>query len=58
MAKKVISPTDKYVGNRVRTRRLALEMSQTILATAIGVAFQQLQKYANGRNRISASRLS
>ena len=58
MAKKVIDPTDKYVGNRVRTRRLALGLSQTKLADAVGVTFQQVQKYEKGRNRISASRLS
>ena len=58
MPKKVISQTDKYVGDRARTRRLALGMSQTILANAIGVTFQQVQKYEKGTNRISSSRLS
>ena len=58
MVKKVISPIDRYVGDRVRTRRLKLGMSQTKLADAIGVTFQQVQKYENGKNRISSSRLS
>ena len=38
-------------------RRLMLEMSQTDLATALGITFQQIQKYEKGTNRISASRL-
>lgn len=50
-------PTDQYVGNRVRMRRLMLGLSQTELATAVGVTFQQVQKYEKGKNRISASRL-
>jgi len=54
---KRINPIDKYVGNRVRMRRLMLNMSQTELAAALGLAFQQVQKYENGTNRISASRL-
>ncbi len=46
-----------YVGNRVRMRRLMLDLSQTRLADALGVTFQQVQKYEKGVNRISASRL-
>ena len=38
-------------------RRLALDMSQTNLADAVGLTFQQIQKYENGKNRVSASRL-
>ena len=49
--------TDKHVGSRVRMRRLMLDLNQTQLAEAIGVTFQQVQKYENGKNRISASRL-
>jgi transcriptional regulator with XRE-family HTH domain len=49
--------TDQYVGARVRMRRLQLGMSQTKLAEALGVTFQQVQKYEKGANRISASRL-
>ena len=48
---------DKHVGNRVRMRRLMLDMSQTTLGNAVGVSFQQVQKYEKGANRVSASRL-
>ena len=48
---------DKHVGNRVRMRRLMLGMSQEKLAGGLGVTFQQVQKYENGKNRIGASRL-
>jgi DNA-binding XRE family transcriptional regulator len=57
MPKNGIHPTDKHVGKRVRMRRLMLDMSQTNVADALGLTFQQLQKYENGTNRISASRL-
>jgi transcriptional regulator with XRE-family HTH domain len=50
-------PVDKHVGSRVRMRRLMLDMSQTTLGEAVGVSFQQVQKYENGVNRIGASRL-
>lgn len=49
---------DKLVGQRVRARRIELEMSQPALAEHAGVTFQQLQKYENGKNRISAGRLN
>ena len=49
--------TDKRVGSRVRMRRLMLDMSQTDLANAVSVTFQQIQKYEKGTNRVSASRL-
>lgn len=49
---------DKLVGQRVRARRTALRMSQTELGEAVGVSFQQIQKYEKGVNRIGASRLS
>jgi transcriptional regulator with XRE-family HTH domain len=49
--------TDQHVGTRVRMRRLQLGMSQTTLADALGLTFQQVQKYEKGANRISASRL-
>jgi transcriptional regulator with XRE-family HTH domain len=57
VAKKLPNPTDRHVGNRVRMRRLMLNMSQTKLGDALGLTFQQVQKYENGTNRISASRL-
>jgi transcriptional regulator with XRE-family HTH domain len=50
-------PTDKHVGSRVRMRRLMLGVSQTKLADALGLTFQQVQKYEKGVNRISASKL-
>ena len=46
-----------YVGNRVKHRRMALSMSQEQLGVALGVTFQQVQKYERGANRIGASRL-
>jgi transcriptional regulator with XRE-family HTH domain len=57
MAKKVPHSTDKHVGSRVRMRRLMLGMSQEKLADAIGLTFQQVQKYEKGTNRMGASRL-
>jgi transcriptional regulator with XRE-family HTH domain len=57
MNKKVPNPTDKYVGSRVRMRRLMLSMSQQKLGDALGLTFQQVQKYEKGTNRIGASRL-
>ena len=52
-----ISPIDVHVGARVRVRRTLLGITQTNLGDAIGVTFQQVQKYERGANRISASRL-
>ena len=49
--------TDVLVGTRVRIRRVELGLSQTQLANALGVTFQQVQKYEKGVNRIGASRL-
>ena len=51
------SPIDLHVGARVRQRRVLLGMTQTNLADALGLTFQQIQKYERGVNRISASRL-
>jgi len=50
-------PIDRYVGSRVRARRVGIRLSQTKLGEAIGVTFQQVQKYENGTNRIGASNL-
>jgi transcriptional regulator with XRE-family HTH domain len=55
--KKSPNPIDKHVGNRVRMRRLMLNMSQTKLGDALGLTFQQVQKYEKGTNRMGASRL-
>ena len=49
--------TDKYVGARMRMRRLVLDMNQDDLGKALSITFQQIQKYEKGTNRISASRL-
>ncbi len=52
-----IGPIDVHVGARVRKRRTLLGMSQTSLADAIGLTFQQVQKYERGTNRMGSSRL-
>ena len=57
MPRGILNPTDKHVGSRVRMRRLMLDMSQTDVADALGLTFQQVQKYEKGMNRIGASRL-
>jgi transcriptional regulator with XRE-family HTH domain len=54
---KVSDPTDSHVGKQVRLRRMALGMSQSHLGDALGLTFQQIQKYEQGTNRVSASRL-
>ena len=51
------SPVDVHVGARVRQRRTLLGMTQTMLANALGLTFQQIQKYERGANRIGSSRL-
>ena len=48
---------DQRVGERLRSRRLKMGLSQTALGFAAGVTFQQIQKYERGTNRISASRM-
>jgi transcriptional regulator with XRE-family HTH domain len=57
MITKAPNPTDKHVGSRVRMRRLMLGMSQEKLGDALGLTFQQVQKYEKGTNRIGASRI-
>ena len=57
MVKKAPNPIDKHVGSRVRMRRMMLSMSQEKLGDALGLTFQQVQKYEKGSNRIGASRL-
>jgi transcriptional regulator with XRE-family HTH domain len=51
------NPVDVHVGSRVRLRRTLLGMSQEKLGEAIGLTFQQVQKYERGANRVGASRL-
>lgn len=50
-------PVDRHVGTRIRGRRVGLRISQTKLGQAIGVTFQQIQKYESGTNRVGASNL-
>lgn len=50
-------PIDAHVGSRTRARRMGMRLSQGKLGDAIGVTFQQIQKYENGTNRIGASNL-
>ena len=57
MPKHVAHPTDQHVGTKLRARRTKLGMSQTPLADALGMSFQQVQKYEKGANRIGAGRL-
>ncbi|MDZ7875677.1 MAG: helix-turn-helix domain-containing protein [Rhizobium sp.] len=55
--KKKPNPIDVHVGSRVRLRRTMLGMSQEKLGEALGITFQQIQKYEKGTNRVGASRL-
>ena len=61
-AKKKVSPRaatsiDAYIGARMRDGRAALGLSQEALGKKLGVSFQQIQKYENATNRVSAARL-
>ena len=58
MSSKIPNPVDKHVGSRIRMRRIMLGMSQEKLGEALGLTFQQIQKYEKGTNRVGASRLS
>ena len=51
------NPIDVYVGQRIRQRRALLRMSQEKVAKALGLTFQQVQKYERGTNRVGSSRL-
>lgn len=55
--KKTPDPIDRHVGSRVRMQRILMNMSQEKLGEALGLTFQQVQKYEKGTNRIGASRL-
>lgn len=48
---------DIHVGQKIRARRIFLQMSQTEVADGLGITFQQIQKYEKGTNRVGASRL-
>ena len=54
---KTADDIDAYVGGRIRLRRMTLGISQEQLGDALGLTFQQIQKYETGANRVSASRL-
>ncbi|MEM6650275.1 MAG: helix-turn-helix transcriptional regulator [Pseudomonadota bacterium] len=53
----MVHPIDLHVGQKLRQRRCLLGMTQQKLADAVGIKFQQIQKYESGANRVSASRL-
>ena len=55
--KRAPNPVDVHVGTRMRMRRMMLAVSQEKLGEALGVSFQQIQKYEKGSNRIGAGRL-
>jgi transcriptional regulator with XRE-family HTH domain len=57
MSIKSTNSLDRHLGERMRMRRMLISMSQERLADALGLTFQQVQKYEKGTNRISASRL-
>lgn len=57
MSVKAPNPVDRYVGSRIRMRRIMLGMSQEKLGDALNLTFQQVQKYEKGTNRVGASRL-
>ena len=52
-----VSKMDAIIGNKLRARRLELHMSQNDLADALGISFQQIQKYEKGTNRLGSTRL-
>ena len=52
-----VRPVDVEIGQRIRQRRVLMGLSQQKLADAMGLTFQQVQKYETGKNRISAGRL-
>ena len=57
MSQPDIHPVDLHVGRRLRDLRGARKLSQSDLAAALGLSFQQVQKYERGANRVSASKL-
>ena len=57
VTRKSPNPVDVHVGSRVRMQRMLIGMSQEKLGEALGLTFQQVQKYEKGTNRIGASRL-
>ena len=57
IGRKAATAVDAHVGQKIRARRILLGMSQTDVADALGITFQQIQKYEKGANRVGASRL-
>ena len=57
MPKKNANPIDRQSASRIRMQRMVCGLSQTKLGKAVGVSFQQVQKYEKGVNRVGASRL-
>lgn len=57
MSARTPTQTDRVIGQRVRLARKRMRFSQTTLANAVGVTYQQIQKYENGSDRIGAARL-
>jgi transcriptional regulator with XRE-family HTH domain len=57
LREKVANEIDEGIGHRLKSFRLAAKMSQEQLGRSLGVTFQQIQKYENGKNRLSGSRL-
>ena len=57
MAKRSVNAIDRHVAERIRMQRKVRGLSQTELGKALGVSYQQVQKYENGKNRLGASRL-
>ncbi|HUC49234.1 MAG TPA: helix-turn-helix domain-containing protein [Xanthobacteraceae bacterium] len=54
---RVVDNVDRIVGRNIRIQRLAKGLSQTELASSLGVTFQQVQKYEKGTNRVGSGRL-
>ena len=48
---------DELIGNKIRARRMSLNLTQDDLAVALNITYQQVQKYEKGKNRVSAARL-
>lgn len=55
---KSVLPEDVELGRRIRLRRIELGLSQSEIGAAVGVSFQQIQKYETGQNRLSTGRMS
>lgn len=57
MTKRSSTDIDTFIGQRIRARRLQLGLSQTDLGDALGISFQQIQKYEKGTNRVTTAAL-